>query len=623
MRVFDDSDRVSELGPLPANSGAELIDAAWLVETLLLDSPLLRSERLNQFAFGQRVMVATDSASLPDVLVALRAFRQFRMLMLTLDRIGVRRPELYARLVRQAERVSTLEPRRARAAIAGFQSVIAIVERLRRVRSIDSSVAEALLETLAAVPFDPGRGYMGELAQWLQSQLRPVLGSGDRFDEALLEALAGSAEASPAVSISWEGQVYRFDLVATERRRLYRGRRRQDPHSFDVAIELYAIARRLAAEPAAAKDSRVALGRLAKLEQLRWDARRTIEKAIEDLPTMADTPAKSHTAQVATSLTEIVDVILADALLAVNYEMNLEVPRGASWTAAAVAARHDFGLAHEARDGRVNAAWAMPKRIVKNGMPWHVRGAALGLDIAVLSLALRRIDAAPLARPPSIAETERDVFATSVALMNPLALQNEDRDAIADAVARGRRRVDALTSGVGDVKSLAREIGMDGWRVRSLHWHMRHAPQRIGSLFSMTDLLYMGGGRDVDLNAWGMSATSLTGCICTRLVAPNLWTALVGRAEPGLLATTVADLNLHVAVALADMRLPAGLAKSVLAIAVQEFVDRVQFSQDDDWLARVQVARDVPRERIEDYVAAATVDGPLLLDTASTQPQEP
>jgi hypothetical protein len=85
----------------------------------------------------------------------------------------------------------------------------------------------------------------------------------------------------------------------------------------------------------------------------------------------------------------------------------------------------------------------------------------------------------------------------------------------------------------------------------------------------------------------------------------------------------VADLNLHVAVALADMRLPAGLAKSVLAIAVQEFVDRVQFSQDDDWLARVQVARDVPRERIEDYVAAATVDGPLLLDTASTQPQEP
>lgn len=623
MRAFDDSGGPGIAGLAPANPESELIDAAWLVETLLLDSPLLRSERLDQFAFGQRVLVATDSAALPDVLVVLRAFRQFRMLMLTLDRIGVRRPELYARLVYQAERVSSLEPVRARAAIAEFQSVIAIIERLGRVRSIDSTVAEALLETLAAVPFHPGRGYMGELAPWLQSRLRPVLGSGEPFDEALLKALAGAPDASPAVSISWEGQFYRFDLAATEHRRLHRGRSRHPPHSFDVAIELQPIARRLATEPAAAKDTRAALARLMQLGPLQRDARQTIEKAIEDLSTMAGTPHRSQTVHVAASLMELVDVILGEALLAVNYEINLDVPRGASWTAASVAARHDFGLAHEEYDRRVRAAWAMPKRTVNSGMPWYVRGAALSLDIAVPSLALRRIDTSPLARPPAIAETERDVFATSVALMNPLALQNEDRDAIADAVARGRRRVDALAGEVGGVKALAREIGMDGWRIRSLQWNMRHAPQRVGSLFSMTELLYMGGGRDVDLNAWGMSATSLTGCICTRLVEPSLWTALAGRAEPGMLAATVADLNLHVAVALAEMRLPAGLAQSVLAIAVQEFVDRVQFSHDDDWLARVRVSQDVSRERIEDYIAAATVDGPLLPDTAATRHQEP
>jgi hypothetical protein len=165
---------------------------------------------------------------------------------------------------------------------------------------------------------------------------------------------------------------------------------------------------------------------------------------------------------------------------------------------------------------------------------------------------------------------------------------------------------------------------MDGWRVRALQWTLQHAPQQAGSWFSMTELLALGGWRgDVDLDPWGMSAIDLLGCICTRFVAPSLWNLLAGRPHPGLLVATMADLNVHVAVALAEMRLPAVLAKSVLAAAFQDFADRARPSHAHDWLTRVRAAQAVSRERIEDYVAAATIDGPLVLDTDTTSGRMP
>jgi hypothetical protein len=78
------------------------------------------------------------------------------------------------------------------------------------------------------------------------------------------------------------------------------------------------------------------------------------------------------------------------------------------------------------------------------------------------------------------------------------------------------------------------------------------------------------------------------------------------------MASTVADLNLRVAIALGELRLPAAAAKSVLSAAVQDFVDEVRPADFNDWLTLVRTAQAVPRERIEDYVAIATADGPLV-----------
>jgi hypothetical protein len=78
----------------------------------------------------------------------------------------------------------------------------------------------------------------------------------------------------------------------------------------------------------------------------------------------------------------------------------------------------------------------------------------------------------------------------------------------------------------------------------------------------------------------------------------------------------VPDLNLHVARTLFLLRLPAPLAKYVLSAAVLDFVEEVRGTDTDDWLALVRGAASVPRERIEDYVAAAAANGPLVPESA-------
>ena len=51
-----------------------------------------------------------------------------------------------------------------------------------------------------------------------------------------------------------------------------------------------------------------------------------------------------------------------------------------------------------------------------------------------------------------------------------------------------------------------------------------------------------------------------------------------------------------------------------------DFVEQVQFKTDDgDWLSMARTALTLSRERMEDYVAAATAAGPLMPDVESPQ----
>ena len=78
------------------------------------------------------------------------------------------------------------------------------------------------------------------------------------------------------------------------------------------------------------------------------------------------------------------------------------------------------------------------------------------------------------------------------------------------------------------------------------------------------------------------------------------------------------DFTLIVALMLRDMNLPSLLAKPVLAIAMQDFIDETKPTDEADWISMARAARTITAEQVEDYVAAATATGPLVPDDGSS-----
>ena len=632
--VFDGGAR-AEPPSVPARSRAmETIDAAWLAEVVATRSAREREERADQFAFGQRVFGSATGTALPSVVTALRGLPRLRMLMLTLERIGITNPNVYAEAARRLERVSTLDPNRGFVAHAQLQGALALIARMARAHSIDTTKAETLVSTLIAVPLNDNRRYAGAMARWVRQTLYPALDPADSIDGAILTALSGRpAETGTGRTsltlVSWEGQSYRFDLTAAESRRLRRIREKQGGITVDVAVALDVAAEALTRSRVAAADARAAV---AALEAIARDLPPStpnehdatppgvdpaksvgdvLEKALKDLPKPDPTKDASRLARAGRLIEELADTVLGEALLSLAYAIDLGNPDGSVLLAGDVARRHDFGFGIRDNTARRRVAWTLPKQDLAPGQPWHVSGSLLGLDIALAPLVLRRLNADPVAIAPKLISNERESFAVSVALMDPLALRNADLEPIASAVERGRRRVAALTAESFDVA--AAEISMDGWRRRAVRWSLANEPAQVPSMFSMTELIRLGGGPPpASLDAWGMSAYASDGCLCTRFMPPGRWTMWLGRPQLGLIAVGVADLNLHVAIMLRDLQLPAALARHVLTAAVQDFIDQVRPTDADDWLTLVRAAQQVSRERVEDYVASAAADGPLM-----------
>jgi hypothetical protein len=633
-----------------ATDADEPIDAAWLARAIASDEPGVRGERLDQVAFGQRVFSAGGAGKNVDVLVAIRAFVPYPMLMLSLERIGVRNPAVFATAARRAQQLSVLDDPRRLVALQQYQGVLALLCRLATAQTLAASTIETLVISLSNLPMSGDGRYAGAVAKWMNHELRQAIipattppGSAPAdsrrggslheqgLENALLGALAGRKGSPPAtrgVGIPWEGQVYRLDLAASEDERLRRIRERQGSTPVDLALDLDEVGEKLRSAPitlATVSAAVEALKRIAlELEssstrehESRRRIREAIDRASEDLSKIKGQTDVQRATRIAESLFELVDEALAETLPSWAYAVSIGDADSPLLLVGDVAQRHDFGIGRVEHHPRSRLEWARPRQRIATNVPWHVTGSLLGLEIALSSQILRRVDAERVVDAPTLSTNERESFATSVALLNPFELRDPDRDAIADAVTRGRQRVAALGEDSEALEQIVAEIRMDGWRRRALQWTLMHDPQRVATLFSLTELLYLGRAPVKDLQSWGMAAVASTGCLCTRLAPPNEWRSLLGRPQVGLMATTAPDLHLHVALLLRELQLPAAIAKAVLTGAVQDFIDEARPTDANDWLGLVRAAQNLSREKVEDYVAAATAYGPLVPETAT------
>jgi hypothetical protein len=567
---------------LVADASGSGVDAAWLVKRIsLVPSPLGR-RRLETVLFGQRVFAgSTDEPA--AIATALRGFVAFPALMLALERIGITSAESLAAAARQAAAVGTVRgSERRHVAMTQFQSAIGILERAARSRGLTREAAQRLVSSLAALPVSTDRGYDAHFAGWLQGSLLkalapPPAGVDHPVEHAVLAAMAGVTPDRPRPTIEWEGRRYAADPGEAELRRLIRIRRRQlaAQHGLDGSLDA-----RLPAAAARAAEA---------AERLRADR------------------------------------ALADTLASLVYAAHLGAPDGAALAAADVATRHDFGFIDSpAAPGlRGHVAWRLPRE-ERGPRGWHVTGSLLGLEAALGRLALRRIDGSSMPSAPTLTTNERQTAILTAALLNPADVADAARDELAAAIRRGRERVAALSGDRAELDRVAQDAGLSEWRREALGWALAFDRETVASRFSLVELLWLGAPRAAAgpaLDAWGTATLQLDGCLCVQMPRAGPWESLAGRPATGQLATRGADVALRVAEALAELRLPASLAPGVIAYAMQDVVETARPAYFDDWPAFERAAREIPRERIDDYVAALAADGPLI-PLPLTSPQD-
>ena len=69
----------------------------------------------------------------------------------------------------------------------------------------------------------------GAVARWISADLHPLLPQARDLESAIIAGLSGRPErALTAPRVTWEGQQYRLDFGASERKRLQRVREKQN-----------------------------------------------------------------------------------------------------------------------------------------------------------------------------------------------------------------------------------------------------------------------------------------------------------------------------------------------------------------------------------------------------------
>ena len=546
--IFGGGSRVdSEKRPAIAGDAS----AAWLAGRIALSPPAVRSLRLEQVLFAQRVF-ADPRPSDSGLGVALDGLRDARALVLALERLGSRDPGVYAAGVQAARGIPGRGPARD-ADLRAFEAALALVEHARLTEALE--LAEG--ESLALALFAASGGGSRAIAGWIDGQLLPALaravadasGPAPDPEAVVLRGVLGErAVPSPAPPVvEWEGLSYRVDVARAEVRRAERVRERQGGEELGPAL---AACR--GAAPAKADPCPRALGA---------------------------------------------------ALVSLLYALHLGDAEGPALAGGDPALHHELG----------SEPWALPEEVFAPGVSWRVRGSLVGLERALAGVAVRSRagDAVP-DHPPVLTAAHVRALAPLAVLADPRDLGERGLAAVVDAVAAGRRRAASLAPGAPDVEAAGRDAGLEPWRIRALDWLLREEPGARESFLSLGELLLLGapGAALDEAAAWG-SSDPLTAGLRLRLPGPRPLDELAGRPPEAAMAELFVDLPLRVALHLRERRLPASLGPAVVGRLLPELFAEAQPLAPDDRFGLDAWVRGLTADRLDDAVASMVGNGPL------------
>ena len=575
LRIWERVFRGDELTDVPFQkvSDAEVrgvseylnVDAAWLASRTLRVPYALGRRRLDTFLFAQRVFGDRPASEAAVIATALRGYLAFPSLMISLEQSGIRNPTTFAQASEHAARLNAIDslPLR-RTSIAEFQSAVALIQRTRRTGALTVQHAEALLSLLTSLEVSPRTAYESRFSRWLRDQFLRGLAARSSDEETVLTAMSGPVRAPDALPvIEWEGRQYRVDPGFAELRRLRLVRQRQGGPALDGAL---AMAVRGETEGG-------------RREAAGVEAERS----------------------------------LADTLMSIVYAAHVGDPEGAAVTSGNVALRHDFGITASSTDNSLADPWRLPIEHFDGKAAWRIRGSILGLEAALGRLALRRQDPTVMPAEPKVGPQDRQTVMLTAALLNPFDMTDGARDAVAAAIARGRARVAALSDDPSKLDEVVRAGGLSEWRHQAVKWSLARG-HLVLPQFSLLELFWIGSPdpNAIDgVDPWGAATLPLTGCLCLEMPHPGAWEDLGGHPV-AVLATRGADVNLAIAETLAALKLPASLAAALGGYVTQDVIEHAQLAYPDDWQEFGRAARELPRERMFDYIAALTAGGALV-----------
>lgn len=603
----------------PVWSDGDPADFGWLAERVFED-PLEQEARFQAVLFASRLARASQALPFQPALDAVRAVFEYPALVAALERAGMHDVDVIAAAARRATILTAIrsDSRRSRA-LAQYQGTLALLVRASARGAIPRGDLPPLVASLAALDVS-GRGeYEGRLVRWLATHLPPLTGRArpaggySGLDDALLRVAA--AAASTASTVEWEGMRYRVDFAFAERIRLARLLGPGWAPHLSLAAALV--------DAADAADSDAWRRHVQPIEQLaraagwidaatgpRQDVPEHQQRAQEVVRRLLSAGERLD-AGLARTVRESADALVAASLMELAYAAALGEPERIAITAVEAASRHEFGSGTSA--SRAVRSWQAATRDGPSPRAWRLTGALLGMELRLAEHSLVHVTSKPPPRRPSLNEQDRRAMIEAVALVQPPLLSDRDRDAIAGALRDGRARVARATTSE-DARALADALELRGTRRTLLDWIAAHDRPRLLPFFSTAELLRLGlsGPPEASLHAWGAPARPRLGCDCLQLPDAAAPEAASGRWHTGMLAAAFPDLNLRLAELLAGLGMPAPLLGPVLAPATLDFVNTAISRDADDRRGPLEFVQQLPPDRLEQYLALLTTDGPLV-----------
>ncbi len=610
------------------------VEFSWLCEQIFTVGQTLTRPPYKLVLFASRRIPDITAGNAREALDALRGASQFPAVAGTLERAHITRLGAYAAVAQRARAIMAVDDEaRAQIALVQFQGALTVVARAAARGGFSPDRAADLVSSLSAISLDAHDEYAGKVVEWLGDVLLAAEGRAEAAtaadapdpqyarDAELLALIAGPAgDRGPVVE--WEGTRYRVSFASAEAFRL-RHLLGESPLPYVTAADTLVRAAKVLE---AGAPSRQALTAAAQAIAGAAEATHCADKdawvtialgdRCRETVTAIARAAKSGDAKnaqrLAPRLRQLSDALLARGLLVLAYAAGLGQPDNAVISPHDAASRHHFGfdLPGFGRAG----SWRWPASGADRVRDWHLTGSILGIDLTLSQHALVRISNRPPSVRPSLNDEDRVVLSESVVLMEPALLTPEDHATIVRTLKRGRERVAGLRL-AGDADALAQEIHMPAGRRSLFVWTATGSVPRATAALSASEVFAAGlDGAPVPagLDAWGVSGAPRLGCQCLQMPAPRPLDAFAGRWFSGVLATGFADMNLRLAELLDELRMPGMLLAPVLASATWDFLMNVRINDFDDTAAWVEFASALTVDRVEQYLALLTTDGPLV-----------